>query len=60
MFNIGTSLTTAADAQIQFVNLGSNGGKDNGLFWNTGTDITFGTTVPATGSDSGRALAAAT
>jgi autotransporter-associated beta strand protein len=77
VINIGTSLTTGANAQVQFINLGSNGGKDNGLFWNAGsaftfgatnviagnylagTDITFGTTVPATGSASGRALALA-
>ncbi len=42
VFNIGTSLITAAGAQIQFINLGSNGGADNGLFWNAGTAITFG------------------
>lgn len=42
VFNIGTSLTTAAGAQVRFVNLGSNGGSDNGLFWNAGTTITFG------------------
>lgn len=42
VFNIGTSLTTAAGAQIVFINLGSNGGSDNGLFWNAGTSITFG------------------
>ncbi len=77
VFNIGTSLTTAAGAQIQFVNLGSNGGADNGLFWNAGTaitfgagnviagnylagtNITFGTTLPADGAASGRALALA-
>ncbi|MBW8781220.1 MAG: autotransporter domain-containing protein [Verrucomicrobia bacterium] len=77
VINIGTSLTTGANAQVQFINLGTNGGKDNGLFWNAGTaftfgatniiagnylagtDITFGTTVPATGSASGRALALA-
>jgi outer membrane autotransporter protein len=74
VFNIGTSLTTGANAEIQFINLGTNGGSDNGLFWNAGSaitfgatniiagnylalnDITFGTTVPATGSGSGRAL----
>ncbi|MET0261359.1 MAG: autotransporter domain-containing protein [Rariglobus sp.] len=42
VFNIGTSLVTAAGAQVQFINLGSNGGADNGLFWNAGTTITFG------------------
>ncbi|MCX6938015.1 MAG: ice-binding family protein, partial [Verrucomicrobia bacterium] len=73
VINIGTSLTTAAGAKIEFINLGTNGGKDNGLFWNAGTAITFGatnviagnylagqtisfgTTVPAAGSGSGRA-----
>jgi autotransporter-associated beta strand protein len=77
VFNIGTGMTTGANAQVVFINLGSNGGKDNGLFWNAGTTITFGatnviagnylaganivfgTTVPATGSGSGRALAGA-
>lgn len=75
VFNIGTTLTTAAGAQVKFINLGTNGGADNGLFWNAGTaitlgatniiagnyiagtNITFGTTVPSTGSGSGRALA---
>ncbi|AHF90605.1 autotransporter [Opitutaceae bacterium TAV5] len=77
VINIGTALTTGANAQVVFINLGSNGGADNGLFWNAGTaftfgannviagnylagtDITFGTTVPAAGSGSGRALALA-
>ncbi len=75
VFNIGTTLTTAAGAQVQFINLGTNGGADNGLFWNAGTSITFGaanviagnylaaenitvgTTIPADGAGSGRALA---
>ncbi|MFA6289216.1 MAG: autotransporter domain-containing protein [Opitutaceae bacterium] len=75
VINIGSSLTTAANAKVVFINLGSNGGKDNGLFWNAGVSITFGadnviagnylagahidfgTTVPANGSGSGRALA---
>ena len=77
VINIGTELTTGANAQVKFINLGTNGGRDNGLFWNAGsgitfgatnviagnylagTSITFGTTVPAVGSGSGRALAAA-
>jgi autotransporter-associated beta strand protein len=77
VINIGTSLTTGENAKVEFINLGSNGGADNGLFWNAGsaitlgatnviagnylagTDITFGTTVPGTGSGSGRALAQA-
>jgi autotransporter-associated beta strand protein len=44
VFNIGTSLTTAAGSQIKFINLGTNLGADNGLFWNAGTAITFGAT----------------
>lgn len=75
VINIGTTLTTAAGAQVKFINLGTNGGADNGLFWNAGdsitfgaanvvagnylaaNNITFGTTIPADGAGSGRALA---
>ena len=42
VFNVGTSLTTAAGAQVVFINLGSNGGIDNGLFWNADAAINFG------------------
>ena len=42
VFQIGTSLTTAANASVTFANLGSNNGSDLGLFWNTGTTITIG------------------
>ena len=42
VFNIGTELTTGANAEVRFINLGSNGGADNGLFWNTGSSITLG------------------
>ncbi len=42
VFQIGTSLTTAASASVTFANLGSNNGSDLGLFWNTGTTITIG------------------
>jgi autotransporter-associated beta strand protein len=42
VINIGTELTTGANAEVQFINLGSNGGADNGLFWNAGSSITFG------------------
>ena len=44
VINIGTSLTTGANAKIEFINLGTNGGADNGLFWNAGSAITFGAT----------------
>ena len=42
VFQVGTSLTTAANSTVTFINLGSNGGNDLGLFWNTGTAINIG------------------
>ncbi len=42
VFQIGTSLTTAANSTVTFINLGSNGGNDLGLFWNAGAGITIG------------------
>ncbi len=42
VFQIGTSLTTAANSSVTFINLGSNGGSDLGLFWNTGTAVNIG------------------
>jgi autotransporter-associated beta strand protein len=42
VFQIGTSLTTAINASVKFVNLGSNGGSDLGVFWDAGSAITIG------------------
>lgn len=42
VFNIGTSLTTSANSTVTFINLGTNGGSDNGLFWNAAAGITIG------------------
>jgi uncharacterized protein with beta-barrel porin domain len=42
VFNIATSLTTAANSAVTFINLGTNGGNDNGLYWNAGTAINIG------------------
>lgn len=42
VFNIGTSLTTSVNSAVTFINLGTNGGNDLGLFWNTGTAINIG------------------
>lgn len=42
VFQIGTSLTTSVNSTVTFINLGSNGGNDLGLFWNAGTAITIG------------------
>ena len=33
VFQIGSTLTTASAAVVQMINVGSNGGSDNGLFW---------------------------
>ena len=50
VFNIGTSLTTAANSTVTFINLGTNGGSDNGLFWNAAAGITIGNTNTVLGN----------
>lgn len=42
VFNMSLSLTTAANSTVTFINLGTNGGSDNGLFWNAATAISVG------------------
>lgn len=42
VFQIGSTLITTANASVSFINAGSNGGSDVGVFWNAGTAITFG------------------
>ncbi len=42
VFNISTSLTTSVNSAVTFINLGTNGGNDLGLFWNAGTAIDIG------------------
>ena len=42
VFQIGTSLTTAANSTVTMINLGTNGGSDDGIFWAAGASITFG------------------
>lgn len=42
VFQIGTALTTSLDSAVTFINLGSNGGSDLGLFWNAGSAVTIG------------------
>ena len=44
VFQIGTALTTAAGASVTVINPGSNGGSDDGIFWDAGSAITFGAT----------------
>ncbi|HUT34548.1 MAG TPA: ice-binding family protein [Planctomycetota bacterium] len=43
VFQIGSTLTTASYSDVQFVNLGPNGGQDYGLFWQVGSSATLGT-----------------
>ena len=42
VFQIGTALTTSINSTVTFINLGSNGGSDLGVFWNAGSAITIG------------------
>jgi hypothetical protein len=74
VFQIGSTLTTAADSNVTMINLGSNGGSDDGVFWDAGTSITFGAgsqilgnylagstvTLDSTAGGDGRALAQTT
>jgi sugar lactone lactonase YvrE len=73
VFQIGTALTTSVNSTITVINLGSNGGSDDAIYWNAGSAITFGAnnaiagnylagtsiTFGSTTSGSGRALALA-
>ena len=43
VFQIGTGLTTAPNSAVQFINLGSNSGSDNGVFWQVGSAATLDT-----------------
>ena len=44
VFQIGSTLTTASASVVNMINLGSNNGSDNGLFWQVGSSATLGTT----------------
>jgi len=72
VFQIGSTLTTASAAKVEIINVGSNGGSDDGLFWQVGSSATLGTTTAFEGNilasasitlntgatiDNGRALA---
>jgi hypothetical protein len=50
VFQIGTTLTTAAASSVSFINLGSNGGADDGLFWNIGSAASIGATNTLAGN----------
>ncbi len=42
VFQISTTLTAGANANITLINPGSNLGLDDGIYWDAGTGITFG------------------
>jgi len=43
VFQIGSTLTTASSSLVDVINLGSNDGIDDGLFWQVGSSATLGT-----------------
>ena len=43
VFQVGSALTAASGSSVQMINFGSNGGADNGLFWQVGSSATIGT-----------------
>ena len=50
VFQIGSALTTASAAVVQVINFGSNGGSDDGVFWQVGSSATLGTTTAFEGN----------
>jgi len=42
VFNISTTLTTDANANVTVSNLGSNLGADDGIYWNVGAAVSIG------------------
>jgi type VI secretion system secreted protein VgrG len=50
VFQIGSTLTTASASSVNVINLGSNGGKDDGVFWQVGSSATLGTTTAFEGN----------
>jgi type VI secretion system secreted protein VgrG len=50
VFQIGSTLTTAPGSAVQVINLGSNQGFDDGLFWKVGSSATLDTTTAFEGN----------
>lgn len=42
VFQIGTAFTSSINSTVTFINLGSNGGSDLGVFWNAGSAVNIG------------------
>jgi hypothetical protein len=57
VFQIGSALTTASSSVVQVIHLGSNGGIDDGVFWQIGSDATLGGGVGAGTQFEGNILA---
>jgi hypothetical protein len=50
VFQIGSALTTASGSSVVVTNFGSNGGSDDGVFWQVGSSATLGTTTSFEGN----------
>ncbi|MHB8901987.1 MAG: ice-binding family protein, partial [Thermoguttaceae bacterium] len=50
VFQIGSTLTTASSSTVQVINFGSNGGSDDGVFWQVGSSATLGTATAFEGN----------
>jgi hypothetical protein len=50
VFQIGSTLTTASSSLVDVINLGTNDGRDDGLFWQVGSSATLGTTTAFEGN----------
>jgi type VI secretion system secreted protein VgrG len=50
VFQIGSTLTTASASAVNLINVGSNNGTDDGLFWQVGSSATLGTTTAFEGN----------
>ena len=46
----GSTLTTASGSSVKVINAGSNGGSDDGVFWQVGSSATLGTTTAFEGN----------
>ena len=50
VFQIGSALTTASGSSVSVINFGSNGGADDGVFWQVGSSATIGTSTAFEGN----------
>ena len=50
VFQIGSTLTTASASAVTIINVGSQGGTNDGLFWQVGSSATLGTSTAFEGN----------